>query len=588
MAATPETTPALPAPVGGGRYRFIRELGVGGMATVYEAIDDRLDRVRAIKVMHPHLTRSKELVARHMAEAKALAKLEGHPNVLRVYDVGVEDGKYYIVMELVDGMNVAEMMFFRGGGKVQAKFLVREAVDTMHAVLSALRAAHELGMVHRDVKTQNVMLTKDGRVLVMDFGIALFADSTLTKTSVVMGGFTTSPPEQLMSAKNVDQTADIYACGVMLYHMLSADLETTEFYKKVRDDGRMSSVPPPFVTVFRRACAERPEDRYQNVEEMVAGIDDAMRAYLAMTPTNAALDPPEPQVAPKLERPAAQVIRLSPEAAAPTAVPEAVEDRPEPPEAIASRVTMPPESIKGDISEDPFADPPEVRSRSPRWLIPAAVAVVLAVGAGAWSWRTSPEAAPDPAVTQVAVAAPMPVIDPEPETSMAVDEDDRVLDTSVPDVGTTVLTSADLVPAPAVAASTPMPATVALSATPAAIEAQPSVQPSEAKLLKPKAVKPKAAAKPVTHTARSADGSIVFTATLTPSDDAARLLVRYKVGTSPWKKLAMRQGAPGTYTATLTVDETMKDGVRYVVEASRDGAEPLRDGSMDVPYTIVP
>lgn len=196
------------------RYEVQSIVAVGGMATVYRARDNRLDRPVALKIMHPYLAQSPNLVQRFRQEARAIARLS-HPGIVNVYDQGVVGGAAYMVMEYVNGPNLRSVIRERGC------FSVRESFTMIIQILQALAVAHEAGMIHRDVKPENVLITPSGRAKVADFGLArAVSEQTASTTGSVMGTVAYLAPE-LISAEQSDARTDIYSVGIMLYEMLA-------------------------------------------------------------------------------------------------------------------------------------------------------------------------------------------------------------------------------------------------------------------------------------------------------------------------------------------------------------------------------
>ncbi|WKU44458.1 Stk1 family PASTA domain-containing Ser/Thr kinase [Streptomyces sp. VNUA116] len=197
-----------------GRYRVEARIAVGGMATVYRALDTRLDRVLAVKVMHPALASDTAFVERFIREAKSVARLD-HPNVVGVYDQGTDGPYVYLAMEYVPGCTLRDVLRERGALQPRA------ALDILEPVLAALGAAHLAGLVHRDMKPENVLIGDDGRVKVADFGLVRAVDTdTTASTGSVLGTVSYLAPEQLEHG-TADPRVDVYACGVVLYEMLT-------------------------------------------------------------------------------------------------------------------------------------------------------------------------------------------------------------------------------------------------------------------------------------------------------------------------------------------------------------------------------
>jgi serine/threonine protein kinase len=197
-----------------GRYRVDSRLAQGGMATVYLGRDTRLDRVVALKIAHQDLASDAEFIRRFMTEARAVAQLNS-PNVVGVFDQGTSGEVSYIVMEYVAGPTLREVLRARG------RLTVRESLDIIEGVLGGLAAAHRAGIIHRDVKPENVLLGQDGAVKVADFGLARAAVAAAsTKTGVIIGTAAYLAPEQVSRSRS-DARTDVYAAGVMLFEMLT-------------------------------------------------------------------------------------------------------------------------------------------------------------------------------------------------------------------------------------------------------------------------------------------------------------------------------------------------------------------------------
>jgi eukaryotic-like serine/threonine-protein kinase len=226
-----------------GRYRVDARIAVGGMATVYRALDTRLDRVLALKVMHPGLAADGAFVERFIREAKSVARL-AHPNVVQVFDQGTDGSYVYLAMEYVAGCTLRDVLRERGALQPRA------ALDILEPVLAALGAAHRAGFVHRDMKPENVLIGDDGRVKVADFGLVRSVDTVTTTTGAVLGTVSYLSPEQIEQPGTADARVDVYACGVVLYEMLTGDRPhdgdspAVVLYKHLHED-----VPPPSAVV---------------------------------------------------------------------------------------------------------------------------------------------------------------------------------------------------------------------------------------------------------------------------------------------------------------------------------------------------
>ncbi len=222
-----------------GRYEVLSRIARGGMATVYLAQDRRLDRRVALKVMHPHLADGSDVVARFRREARAAARLS-HPGVVGVYDQGTEGEASYLTMEYVDGATLRRRLTSQGA------LTLGESLQILEAVLDALAAAHRAGLVHRDVKPENVLISRDGVVKVADFGLArAVTEATMSTTGALLGTVAYLSPE-IVTSGSADARADVYAAGVMLYEMLTGhqpfegETPIQVAYKHVHD-----TIPPP-------------------------------------------------------------------------------------------------------------------------------------------------------------------------------------------------------------------------------------------------------------------------------------------------------------------------------------------------------
>ncbi|MFJ9340965.1 Stk1 family PASTA domain-containing Ser/Thr kinase [Streptomyces sp. NPDC101733] len=238
-----------------GRYRVDARIAAGGMATVYRALDTRLDRILALKVMHPALAADGVFVDRFIREAKSVARL-AHPNVVAVFDQGTDGPFTYLAMEYVSGCTLRDVLRERGA------LHPRAALDILEPVLAALGAAHRAGFVHRDMKPENVLIGDDGRVKVADFGLVRSVDSVTNTTGSVLGTVSYLAPEQIENGVT-DTRVDVYACGVVLYEMLTGSKPHTGgspaqvIYQHLHED-----VPPPSALVPGLPAA---------LDELVAG-----------------------------------------------------------------------------------------------------------------------------------------------------------------------------------------------------------------------------------------------------------------------------------------------------------------------------
>jgi len=251
-----------PTSLAEGRYLLVEQLGEGGMATVYRAFDQRLQVWRAVKILLPDYAGKKKIRKRFEAEAQTMALLE-HPNIVRVYDVGSEGNCAYIVMELLLGGCLVDWL--EAHGPMPPRMAVQATIETCEG----LAAAHAKGVIHRDIKPHNVMVTQSGLCRVTDFGIARVGDSetSMTKTGSVMGTWGYMAPEQRTNAKGVDVRADVYAVGATLYSLL-ADRMPMDLFAAERDSSILEGIHESLVPIIVKASEYNREDRHDTVLQL--------------------------------------------------------------------------------------------------------------------------------------------------------------------------------------------------------------------------------------------------------------------------------------------------------------------------------
>ena len=265
----------------GDRYEILDKIGTGGMSDVYKAKDDKLGRLVAIKVLKQEFAENANFVTKFRTEAQAAAGMM-HPNIVNVYDVGEEGGTHYIVMELVEGITLKKYI------EKKQRLSVKEAVSIAIQVSMGIEAAHNNHIIHRDIKPQNIMISKDGKVKVTDFGIAK-AVSSNTITSNVMGSVHYTSPEQARGGYS-DEKSDIYSLGITLFEMITGRVpfngETTVAIAIKHIQEPMPSprvyvpeVPISVEQIILKCTQKSPDRRYQNMQEL---IDDLKRSL--MTP----------------------------------------------------------------------------------------------------------------------------------------------------------------------------------------------------------------------------------------------------------------------------------------------------------------
>lgn len=257
-------------------YTIQREIGTGGMAVVYEATDERLHRTVAIKILHPHLGKELSASDRFLREARAAAKID-HPNVVRIYDFGESDSLNYIIMEYVPGTNAETLLSEKG--PLPADTIISIMVE----IATALAQAHAQGMIHRDVKPANILLHKQGRAMLTDFGLAhRLPDPRLTSENAVAGTPSFMAPEQL-GGKTLSPAADIYSWGVCFYALVTGALpyrrqEFPDILSDIRhgaielDSGLLAKMPPWCYELLHRCLCANPSERISDATELLRYI----------------------------------------------------------------------------------------------------------------------------------------------------------------------------------------------------------------------------------------------------------------------------------------------------------------------------
>jgi len=265
------------------RYLLQRQIASGGMATIYAGLDTRLDRPVAVKIMHAHLANDEAFVSRFIKEAKATAALS-HPNIVSIQDQGWNEGgppAVFLVMELVEGSTLRDYLNENGA------LTVEQALQLITPVLSALSAAHRIGIIHRDIKPENILISKDGRIKVADFGLArnIAMGQTMTaESSVVLGSVSYLSPEQVQRGV-ADARSDIYAIGIVLFEMLTGDKPYSGetpiqiAYRHVNDripniQTINSAIPASVAELVYEATAPNPDQRPKDAEELLSKLKE--------------------------------------------------------------------------------------------------------------------------------------------------------------------------------------------------------------------------------------------------------------------------------------------------------------------------
>nr|MBC8252965.1 serine/threonine protein kinase [Ardenticatenia bacterium] len=274
-----------------GSYNLVEEIGKGGMAIVYKAYQPKLDRWVAVKVLDPaYTTNNFEVLARFRKEAKAIAGVR-HPNILTIHDYGEEDGLEYIVMEYVEGGTLKDQL-------TSTPFDWKRATALAIGVGQALATAHSHGIIHRDVKPANVLMPRENWPLLADFGLAKIKEDrqSLTEPGITLGTPTYTSPEQALG-EPIDQRADIYALGVLLYEMVTGRapfasdrhfevmlLHMSEPPPRPRDE--VPGIPDKLESIILKALEKQPSDRYSQMADMVEELETLMARVLHTKPTD--------------------------------------------------------------------------------------------------------------------------------------------------------------------------------------------------------------------------------------------------------------------------------------------------------------
>lgn len=349
------------------RYELLRIIANGGMGTIYEGLDTRLDRKVAVKIMHPHLAQDEEFISRFIREAKAAASLS-HPNIVNVMDQGWNQSgipAVFLVMELVEGQTLRELIASKGS------FTVSETINYLSPVVSALAAAHQIGIVHRDIKPENILISHDGRIKIADFGLARGTNLGQTMTaeaSVILGSVSYLSPEQVQRGIS-DSRSDIYSVGVMAFEMLTgkrphvSDSPLQIAYMHVNEDiprvsSKISKLPKELDELIFSATSRNPDDRPKDATAFANTLRNIQIKF----------DPSKQQMSLELDIPARK------EAPKPAKVAK----KEEPVEEEITREITKPVKVKREK---------KVREKKPRKKF-GKVAIVLAIAVGFGGWWT--------------------------------------------------------------------------------------------------------------------------------------------------------------------------------------------------------
>ena len=564
-------------PLADGRFRLMDVLGEGGMATVYRAFDLRLQRPRAIKILSPNFATRPSLRRRFLAEAQTMANLEDS-HVVRVFDMGEDGDRVYIVMELIEGGSLLDRV--EGAGPLPP----RMACAVMAQVCDALHAAHGKGVIHRDIKPHNILLTRTGDVRVTDFGIAQVHtedNPSMTRTGAVMGTWGYMAPEQKSNAKTVDARADVYAAGATLWALVRNETPP-ELFMADGEPTMLEGLPQQLAEIIRTATRYRKDERFPSAQDMA----EALRSAVFRLPVDPLDTPPlvHERVLSRAAETAAIVDTshtregggtLSPnqsvskDTVAPfTRHDEAPEVAPAAPRGPATPSAAGPTDAPPAVSSvDVFAAPP-VKPSPTRWIAGGAAVLVVAAALAILLRPGTPEAPVAPATVAAPTAdaaagvpeqlpgsmparapAAAPVQPPAPTASTATKP-------SAPRP-TTAATAARNggSSSPAAAASAPAEATVPSSGS--------AASPTAPLVVIPPAPVP--------------IGAKLFFQARAPRADKVLLFYRANVGGAAFQNRPMVRNGDA-WTANVAVESGMLPGVQYFVKASA-GAEQWSEGS---------
>ncbi|CAB4766507.1 unannotated protein [freshwater metagenome] len=358
-----------------GRYELLRQVASGGMATIYEALDTRLDRKVAVKIMHAHLANDEEFVGRFIKEAKAAAALS-HPNIVAVQDQGWNQNgvpAVFLVMELIDGHTLRDYLFERGA------LSPAESIQFLIPILSALAAAHKIGIVHRDIKPENVLISSTGRIKIADFGLArgeLLGSTMTAESSVILGSVSYLSPEQVQRGI-ADARSDLYSVGIVAFEMLTGakpfegDSPIQIAYMHVNErvplaSSKKSGIPASLDALIYKATSSNPDERPAHAGEFL----ESLRLI------QSELDPKKTQMSLELDLPPAPIRDKSRKA--PRVSPVKTSPSSDTVETMALEKELKP---AGEKTSEIRRRRASSRVRRNRWI---ALILVIALGTGAW------------------------------------------------------------------------------------------------------------------------------------------------------------------------------------------------------------
>jgi serine/threonine protein kinase len=611
----------FPKTLSDGRYLLVQPLGEGGMASVFRGWDQRLQVWRAIKVLAPQYADKPRLRGRFENEAQTMANLE-HKHIVRVYDVGSDGPFAYIVMELLEGGSLVDWLERHGA------MPPRVAIDVTIEICEGLTAAHDKGVVHRDIKPHNILVTRDGVCRVTDFGIAQVShsDQSLTKTGAVMGTWGYMAPEQRTNAKGVDARADVYATAATLYTLLTNKLPMDLFFAD-RDAEMLEGIPDALRTVIIQACDYDRNRRPATVKDL-AKVLLAVRAELPPDPADTPPLAMPMRDAPPVPRPSAEntlaelqspakslplggggtLVSAESELGAPTMAPMvgATLDQPGPEQRV-------PLYRPGDPrqSERSFERAPEPRS-SNLGMIVGAVALLVAIGlivvvtsstvATVMAMNARPTDAPpsheaqvshEPATATDAAGKPPPPQTPS-STSTVAKPDTTAAPTAsdAPGSAPTAPPAPATEPAPTVTPTKPIAASETKPTKPVKPTNKPPVaatapstpivekHPATATVVTEPKLAPRQCVRVDPPQAASAGSDVVFRATLCVDDGTVPSLFYRSINGGGYTEAPMTK-ALGKFTTRVKLDGPTTAGIEYYVKAG-----PANQGSASSPFQL--
>ena len=591
-----------PRTLADGRYELFEPIGSGGMATVYRAQDHRLGVARAIKVLLPEYASKDRVRARFEAEARTMAVLD-HPNIVRVYDVGATSETAWIVMELVEGSSLLAHIGDFGMG-------VEDCLNIAAKVLAAIDVAHAHGIVHRDIKPHNVLMSDDGVVRITDFGIARSAgltEDSFTKTGTVMGTWAFMAPEQRVNAKSVDHTADLYGAGATLFAMATGQTPMDLFAADL-DPEMLNKVPSQLVPIIRKATRYNREERFPDARAMLEAIEAVREELGIQTATPAPRVTPVPETSPvastaptmperadsgnlqgtvNIER--TNVTYVDADIAAPQ--PAALES-----DEHHTPLPFRPGHVHVDAPEGPTK--PRMRTRD-RVVVLVATALILALVIGG-QWKRSPGDPPPSDVTQVN-SNETPAA--KTEITSAVDAPEREINSSasIPKPNTETKTDPTPQSEPAVATTSQATSKPTPKERPEPTNSTVPTQPTEpvertlpesAAVDGPPVLPPQIVHEPNTVARMGGRMPIqVRIGNLSPNETRTyRVTAFYRAAeTNRFERVELVRSR-ATWTGIIPVTPTMENGVEYFIKAESSSPsarlQKLKSGSNKNPHRV--